>query len=178
MYNVTSMLQLSATLTNAAVLSLRTGSPVTQTTEPIINPTNLKIEGFYCPDPADRKRKLVLLHQDIREVIPRGFVINDADVLSDPTELIRLQEILSHSFTLLGKQVVTANGDKIGKVTDYSTETSSMFIQKLYVTQSIFKSMSSNSLGIDRTQIVEITDKRIVVHDLTQTVPARAGAAA
>lgn len=172
------MLQLSATFLNCPVLSLRTGSPVATTTKPIINPNNLKIEGFYCQDRMDRKKQLVLLYQDIRDVIPQGFVINDYDVLAEPEELVRLQDVLSLNFELLGKQVVTASGDKVGKVSDYSTEVTTMFVQKIYVSQSVFKNLMGGNLGIDRTQIVEITNKRIIVHDLTQSVPARANAVA
>jgi sporulation protein YlmC with PRC-barrel domain len=82
------------------------------------------------------------------------------------------------SFSLIGKPVVTAGGHKLGKVGDYSVNTDNMFVQKIYVNQSIFKSLNSSNLGIDRGQIVEITDKRIVVNDLTAKVPARAGALA
>lgn len=172
------MLQLSATLINCPVLSLRTGSPVATTTAPIINPNNLKIEGFYCQDDNNRKKEVVLLYQDIRDIIPQGFVINDYDVLVEPGELIRLQEVLQLRFDLLGKQVVTTGGDRLGKVSDYATETTTMFVQKIYVSQSIFKNFMGGNLGIDRTQIIEITSKRIVVHDLKQPVPAGARAVA
>jgi uncharacterized protein YrrD len=172
------MLQLSTTLINQPVLSLRTGSPVATTLKPIINPNNLKIEGFHCQDSNDRKKQVVLLYQDIRDIIPQGFVINDYDVLSDSNELVRLQEVLALDFELLGKQVVTVSGEKLGKVSDYATEVTTMFVQKVYVSQSVFKNLMGGNLGIDRTQIVEITNKRIVVHDLTQQVPVRANAVA
>jgi uncharacterized protein YrrD len=172
------MLQLSATLINQPVLSLRTGSPVATATMPIINPNNLKVEGFYCQDDTDHKKQIVLLYQDIRDIIPQGLVINDYDVLSEPHELVRLQEVLALNFDLLGKQVVTTSGDKLGKVTDYATEVTTMFVQKIYVSQSVFKNLLGGNLGIDRTQIVEITSKRIIVHDLAQQVPASANAVA
>jgi sporulation protein YlmC with PRC-barrel domain len=171
------MLQLSGSLINKPVLSLRTGTPVAMTLGPIINPNNLKIEGFYCEDTID-KRQLVLVHQDIRDVIPQGLVVNDHDVLTDPSELVRLKETINLNFELLGKQVVTSSGAKVGKVSDYAAETSSMFIQKLYVSQSVFKSFSGGNLGIDRTQIIEITNRKVVINDLHQRVPARAGAMA
>ena len=171
------MLQLSSMLINRPVLSLRTGTDVATALEPIINPGNLKIEGFYCQDSRSRQR-LILVSQDVREIMPRGIIINDHDQLVQPEELVRLRPVLSVAFSLLGKPVVTASGHKVGKVGDYSVDIDSMFIQKLYVTQSIFKSINGGSLGIDRTQIVEITDKKIVVNDLAQKVPARAGALA
>jgi sporulation protein YlmC with PRC-barrel domain len=171
------MLQLSSMLINRPVLSLRTGTQVATALEPIINPGNLKIEGFYCQDSRSRQQ-LILVSQDVRDIMPRGIVINDHDVLVLPQDLVRLSSVLNINFALVGKQVVTSGGHKLGKVGDYSVDTDSMFVQKIYVSQSIFKSFSGGNLGIDRSQIVEITDKKVVVSDLTLKVPARAGAIA
>ena len=60
------MLRLSESLVNRPVMSLRTGQQVVTAHEPIINPNNLKIEGFYCSD-CFSKEELVLLYQDIRD---------------------------------------------------------------------------------------------------------------
>lgn len=170
------MLQLSAALLNRPVMSLRTGTQVGTVQTPIINPNNLKIEGFYCQN--DDRKRLVLLEQDIRDVLPQGFVVNDADVLTDPKELVRLKDVMALHFDLLGKQVVTTSRKKIGKVTDYATEVESMFIKKLYVSKSFFKSLTNGNLGVDRTQIVEITRDRVVIQDLEGTEPIQAGAIA
>lgn len=170
------MLQLSGSLLNRPVLSLRTGGIVATTTGAIINPTNLKIEGFYCTDAFQRKKTLVLLYQDIRDVIVQGFVVNDHDVLAEPDELVRLKNIMNLHFEVLGKPVRTVSKEKVGKVVDYATETTTMFVQKIYVGQSLIKNFTGGSLGIDRTQIVEITDRKIVIQDLTQRVPAGAKA--
>lgn len=172
-YIIRLMLQLSADLLNKSVMSLRTGTPVATVTKPIFNPNNLKIEGFYCEDIFDKKQ-LILLYQDIREVMPQGYVINDHDVLAEEDELVRLKDILKLHFELVGKQVETIAKEKIGKVTDYAVETETMFVQKLYVSQSILKSLTGGSLSIDRTQINEITPRRIIINDLVDkaTVPA------
>jgi uncharacterized protein YrrD len=171
------MLQLSGSLLNRPILSLRTGSVVGNTSGAIINPNNLKIEGFYCQGNASSK-PLVLLYQDIRDVIPQGFVVNDDDVLVEPEELVRLKEIMEIHFELLGKHVQTTSHDKLGKVVDFAAETTTMYVQKVYVSQSIFKNLTGGNLGIDRNQIVEITNKQIIVQDLQQHVPAHAGAIA
>jgi uncharacterized protein YrrD len=172
------MLQLSNALIDRPIMSLRTGSEVATAIGPIVNPNNLKIEGFYCSDPTQRSQNLVLVAQDIRDIIPQGIVINDHDVLSDPADLVRLKPVMSLQFGLLGKRVETASGEKVGKIEDYAIDMDSMFIQKLYVSQSVFKSFSGGNLGIDRSQIVEITPKKVVVHDLLGKVPAGAKAIA
>ncbi len=157
-------------------MSLRTGVEVTTALAPIINPNNLKIEGFFCK--TGRRKQLILVTQDIRDILPQGIVVNDEDVLTDAEELVRLQEVIGINFELIGKQAETTSGKKLGKVSDYATETGSMFIKKLYVTQPIYKNFSGGNLGIDRTQIVEITDKKIVVNDLDAKMPATAHAVA
>jgi sporulation protein YlmC with PRC-barrel domain len=170
------MLQLSASLVPCPVLSLRAGGPIADTTGAIINPNNLKVEGFHCHT-TDRQ-DLVLLYQDIRDVIPQGMVVNDADVLAEPDELIRLRETLELNFELIGKPVFTPDGNKVGKVADFATEVTTMYVQKLYVTRSLLKSLASSNLGIDRTQIIEITPEKIIINDLHGTVPAQASAVA
>jgi sporulation protein YlmC with PRC-barrel domain len=172
------MLQLSGSLLNKSVMSLRTGTPIATVTGAIFNPNNLKVEGFYVEDSFDKKR-LVLLYQDIRETMPQGFVVNDHDVLAEPEELVRLKEVLELRFELLGKHVETLAKQKVGKVSDYAVETETMFVQKIYVSQSILKSLTGGSLSIDRTQINEITPRRIIINDLTNkaTVPAPAAVA-
>jgi len=158
-------------------MSLRTGQPVATAVEPIINPNNLKIEGFYCTDKFS-KDELVLLYQDIRDVIAQGFVVDDHAVLVEAHELVRLKDVMKLGFTLIGKPVVTVGKERVGKVNDYATEMETMYIQKLYVGQSVLKSFSGGSLGVDRTQINEITDKKIIINELLKGTPARAGAVA
>jgi len=172
------MLQLSSRLYNCPILSLRTGGVIATATEPIINPNNLKIEGFYCVDRFDKKISLVLLYQDIREVIPQGIVVNDHEVLAQQDDIIRLKDLINLHFTLLGKQVVTERKAKIGKVNDFAVELETMFVQKLYVTQALRKSLSTSALSVDRTQIIEITDRRIIINDLRQTSTVGATAVA
>ena len=169
------MLQLSKALINRPVLSLRTGTQVATTTLPLINPNNLKIEGIYCQDRFE-KQQLILLYQDVRDVLPQGIVVNDHDVLSDPAELVRLKDIIKLHFELIGKPVVTVSKEKVGKVTDYATEIETMYVQKIYVGQSLLKSFTGGSLSIDRTQIYEITTRRVVINDLLNASPASAPA--
>ncbi len=166
------MLQLSSMVLNRPILSLRIGRPVATTVAAIINPDNLKIEGFHCLT-TDRKQ-LILLSQDIRDLLPQGIIINDDEVLTERSELVRLEKLLKLNFDVLGKLIETTTKHKIGKVNDYATEAQTMYIQKLYVSQSILKSFSGGSLGIDRSQIVEITDNKIIINDLESKVPASA----
>jgi sporulation protein YlmC with PRC-barrel domain len=171
------MLQLINSLLNQPILSLRTGTTVATVTAPIINPDNLKIEGFYCQD-SKNKKQLILLYQDIRELLDRGFVVDDHDVLAEADELVRLKKVLRIDYQLIGKHVITTSKEKVGKVSDYAVEVNSMMIQKIYVAQSIMKSLTGGSLSIDRTQINEVTPKHVIINELTKKAPATAPATA
>lgn len=166
------MLQLSKVLLNRPVLSLRTGGVIATALGPIINPNNLKIEGFYCTDRFS-KDMLILLPQDIRDTLQQGLVVNDHDVLVPKDELIRLKDVIELGFELMDKPVVTVNKKRIGKINDYAADSSSLYIQKLYVGQSLLKSLSSGQLSVDRSQVVEITSRKIVIQDPLK--PTQAG---
>ncbi len=86
-----------------------------------------------------------------------GIIVDDHSSLSEPDELIRLKDILELEFELLGKPVVTASKTRLGKVNDFAADSSSLYIQKLYVGQSLIKSFSGGQLSIDRSSIIEIT---------------------
>ncbi|MEO7364623.1 MAG: hypothetical protein ABIV43_03940 [Candidatus Saccharimonadales bacterium] len=169
------MLQLSASLLGKSVLSLRTGTPIATVTAAIFNPNNLKIEGFYCIDSID-KSELILLCQDIRDILKQGYVVNDHEVLVEPDELVRLQDVIALNYELIGKHIETISKQKVGKVSDYAVETETMFVQKIYASQSLLRSFTGGTLSIDRTQINEITPKRIIINELAK--PARVTAPA
>ncbi len=158
-------------------MSLRTSNRISETVQAIINPNNLKIEGFYCSGP-NKKQHLVLLSQDIRDILPQGIVVNDQDVLSPPEELVRLKNVIGLSFSLIGKPVFSTSKKRLGKVSDYAVEIETMFIQKIYVAQPVIKSFSGGGLSVDRGQIVEITNKKIVVQDPLQGTRATSVATA
>ena len=172
------MLQLSQTLVNRPIMSLRTGGQIATAVRPIINPNNLKIEGFYCEDRFHKGTYLVLLTQDFRDSLPQGFVVNDHEVLCDTEDLVRLKEVLEIDFQILGKQVVTAKKQRVGKVTDYAYEDATFYIQKIYASQPILKSLGSGQLSVDRNQIVEITNRKIVIQELLKSTKQRAPATA
>lgn len=174
-----SMLLLSAKLHDQSVLSLRTGGKVAVANRPIFNPNNLQVVGFYCTDHFSGN-ELILLAQDIREHIRQGYVVNDHEVLASPDDLVRLKTILLLEFELMGKSVISNHKRHLGKVSDYAVDSESLYVQKLYVSPRLLKSLTGSPLSIDRSQVIEISDKQIIVQEATKTVneamPAQATA--
>ena len=105
-----------------------------------------------------------------------GYIVNDHDVLTEIEDLVRLQDIIKLAFEPINKPVETVSGQKIGKVNDYAVDLKSMYIQKLYVTQPIYKNFNGGNIVVDRNQVNEITPKRIIINDLLGTVPVQARA--
>ena len=161
------MLRLSTTYINRSILSLRTGGQIGVAREPVINPNNLKIEGWYSEN-AFEKGEYILPVQEIRDLIAKGLVVNDHDALTHPDDLVRLQNVIEVKFELIGKNVVTENNKKLGKIIDYAVNDENYYIQKLYVNPSLLRGLTQEQLLIDRSQIVEITDKKIIVSDPTE----------
>ncbi len=162
------MLTLGQSLIGKSVLSLRGGSPIGQVNSVLIDPNNLKIEGWFATDRLSKQTGIIIA-QDIRDLIPQGMVVNDHDAITPPSDLVRLEPVINLHFTLVDKHVITEGGSRLGKVSDFAFDKDSMFIQKLYVSQSVIKSFSGGTLMIDRTQIIEVTERKIVVNDATVT---------
>lgn len=153
---------LSKSLLNRPVISLRSGSQAAVAVKPVINPHNLKILGWWCKLPGGQTR--VLLAEDVRELVPDGLAINDEDDLCAPEDLVRHREILDIGFYLIDKPVRTKR-QKLGKVSDFSYN-DGMFVQKLYVARPLRKVFTTeDTLLIDRSQILEVTDHYILVRD-------------
>lgn len=177
-YTKTVMLMMSKGLFGQPILSLHTEGQIGVAQEPIINPHNLKIIGWWCKSPSSPKQ-LVLLADNVREMMPKGLAVDNDSALSAPEDLVRHREILDIHFVLLDKLVRTKR-HKLGKVSDFTYD-ESMFVQKLYVARSLVKIFSpEDTLIIDRSQIQEVTDNYILVDDneAKETQDEMAGATA
>ena len=171
------MLKLYEKFDGTLIQSIRVGGPVATVLSPIINPNNLFIEGWHVEDSRSGD-KLILLSKDVRDIISRGIAIDDHEVLAHKEDLVRLKDVLELDFKLSGLKVESERGQKYGKVSDFAFETTNFFIQKIYVAQPVYKSITGGSLSIDRSQIVEITNRRIIIEDPTEKEKSLAAAPA
>ena len=157
------MLQLSKTYTDRDILSLQTGSQIGKTTKIIMNPNNLQIEGWLASNYLQRGT-FVLPTIEIREFIPKGVVVNDHHALTPTDDLVRMQESIKIGFELFGKPVITERKHRLGKIHDFAVD-EDFYVQKLYVSPSLLRTLSTEQKLIDRSDIVEITDKYIIVKE-------------
>jgi sporulation protein YlmC with PRC-barrel domain len=170
------MLRLSNALYGIPIISIRVGAVIGTTIEPIIDPNDLKIIGWYC-ELLNRRQTMILQVSDVREIIPEGVVVDDDHALSNPEDLVRLEKLLKINYQLIEKVVMTDRKRRIGKVNDYTIDTGSFYITKLYVARSLLKSFNDGQVIIDRTQIIKLTDRRVIVKDTEQRAGIRSALA-
>lgn len=163
------MYVLANQLQNLPIISLQTGSTVAMTSRPIINPDKLEFVAFYCYNNRSHVKATILLIKDIRQITKDGIAIDSVDEIEEPGEIIRLSNLLKNPFNLIGISVVNESGVKLGRVEEYTVNLETFQIQKIYLKQSILKNLMLNSVVIDRSQIIEVNHKQILVRDATVT---------
>ncbi len=160
------MLIYGSRLIGYPVLSLHTGTPIGWIDGIVIDPNDLKIIAFRLRDiQADEEVGEYLEVRDIREFSKIGIIIDSADVLADPEDVIKLDEILKLNFMLLDLKVVTKKKAKLGRVIDYTADTDGWMIQQIAVKRPLLKSFGDSELLISRKRIDEVTDYKIIVKD-------------
>lgn len=164
-YNET-MLFVKERLENVPIMSLQTGAQIAQTGEFVLDPRQLKVVAFYCEGPRLDVNPAILNVTDIREIGNLGVIVDSADVLMSPEDLVRLKEVLDYHFKLDGKQVVTESGKKLGSVATFTLDSTTLYVVKLHVRPSIWQSLTTAEFIIDRQQIVQVTDNEVTVKDL------------
>lgn len=163
---------LGSNLTGIPILSLQTGQTHGKTLEPIIEPGNLELLAFFVH--TGTKQPSVVLLRDVRRVTGQAVVIDSEEDISDPADIVRLQETIGRKFKLLGVKVVSESGQKLGTVEDFTVGLTTYKVQKIYVKPPLFKQLLSSKLIIDRGQIVDVTNDKITVRDATVTRPVMA----
>lgn len=145
------------------VASIQSGHRVAVVRGLILDPRNMKVFALTVDSP-NLGSNLVVHTEDIRNIDHQGIIIDNNDqLMSADDDLVRLKEVTEIDFKLLGKSVYTEKGKKLGKVADFVVDTDTFMIMKIHVERSLVKSFSTSQLIIDRSQIVKVTDQRIIV---------------
>jgi sporulation protein YlmC with PRC-barrel domain len=153
------------------IISLQTGEVVAITRSPVIDIGTLKIQAYRC-EGIRTKQPLILMSNDVRQLATDCLIVDNEEELMEPTDIVRLQTMLTANYDPINKTVISDTGRKLGHVEDYSIDLESNRIQKLHIRQSILRSwLGTTSLVIDRSQIIDITPKLITIRDSTLKVP-------
>ncbi|MCL2444869.1 PRC-barrel domain-containing protein [Candidatus Saccharibacteria bacterium] len=165
------MLLLGSKLLNYPVLSLQIGGELGITATPIIDPVKLKIIAYQLSGPlVDREPANTLMTDDVRELSPMGLIIDSVDDLVDPNDVIRVKQIIDYDFHLINHKVITKKKQNIGRVADYTIDSATFSIYQLVVKRPFLSSLNDPELTINRSQIIEIDDDKVIIKNDTQTV--------
>ncbi len=170
------MLMVGSNLTNFPVLSLHVGGEIARTKKAIIDPEDLRIiaytlEGAIIQNDPDVGNILDLA--DVREMSEKGFIVDSADVFTTRDDVIKLDEIMSLDFDLVGLKVVDQRGKKLGKIIDYTIDSGSFMVYQLIVQRPVMASFIDPQLTINRSQIVEIDDFKVTIKHSTSKVKVK-----
>jgi len=158
------MMLLGSTLTKAPVMGLQTGGEIAQTKSAIIDPGTLTIVAYVVEGPLLGDGTWLLRIADVRELSDLGFIVDSTDEFIHPEDVLKIDEIYELNFPLLDMPVIDEKRSKLGKVIDFTLETSTFTVQQITVRRPFLKSFNDTELLIHRSQIIEINDDAIVVH--------------
>jgi sporulation protein YlmC with PRC-barrel domain len=157
------VLILSNTINGKRVMSIHHGGAIAKIQSALIDPSKLKIEAFEVIGPGIRF--FSILHStDIREWGHLGAIINSEDDIMEVDESIpKILALTKDGFNLIGIQVRTEQGKRLGKVSDFVFESEGFNIVKLYVEKSVGFGIFKDPIILERSCIVNVTKKFIVV---------------
>lgn len=127
--------------------------------EIIVSPENGKVEAFLSK--AMFKKPHVVSEQDVLDVGKNGVIINDAQALILPSEIIKVNEIIKKKIKILNAKAVTKSKKKLGVVEDFVIETDTAQVVKFYIKGGLF--LPARILSSDN--VIKIEKNRIIFQD-------------
>ena len=168
------MLVYNSRLIGTTVLSVQAGGPIGRISSPIIDPDNLQIIAFILEGSLIDRRQNILDIRSIREYSNYGIVIDDADELVTPSDVVKIEQVINLNFNLLNLKVETKKGSKLGQITDFTANSDNFLVQQIVVKRPIMKRLMDPELLISRKEIIEVTDYKIIVKDEEKVLKSRA----
>lgn len=150
-------------LIGTPIMSLQTGAQLAETSNALIDPSNLKIIAYQVEGPLLSEHPCFIRIADVRELSDIGMIVDSSDEFIGVSDVISIEKLYKLNFNLIGLNVIDETKRKLGKVTEYNLNASTFFIEQLSVNRGIIKSLSEPELLIHRSQILEINDSAIIV---------------
>lgn len=132
--------------------------PLTTVKDVIVDPESGKILAFL----VNISRNLVIMPLDI---VSFGDVIriHSHDCIIEASEVLRVEQVQKKDTHIFNNRVETEDGEYLGKAIDFSVETGSYALAKIYVGKVILGMFRYGTRVFTARNIVEILPKKIVV---------------
>lgn len=168
------MLIYSSRLIGTPILSMQSSGPIGAIANPIVDPDSLKIIAFFIAGPLIRGDENILDAKSIREYSNYGCVVDSIDELVNKDDVVKIGKIIDLNFSLTDLKVETKKGTKLGKVSDFTVTDDNFTVKQLIVKRPLVKSLIDPELTIPRSEIIEITDYKVIVKDEEKTIQKKA----
>lgn len=141
------------------VMELRDQSYLGRVADVVLTKSNFKIASLIVKEVFFWPARKAVVESDISEITLEAVIINKEDDLSLIKELPRVKESLENGFSGIGHRVYNKSKKFVGRIYDYTFDSESRFLFKLYV-----KSVISERI-IARTAIVEVKHNKVIIED-------------
>jgi len=168
------LLVASSKLIGMAVLSVQDSRRIATISSVIIDPDSLKIIAFRVYGATNAEGGNILDARSIREYSHIGVVIDSADEFVSDGDVVKIKKVLELNFNLIGLKVETKKHSKLGKISDFTVTVDNFSVQQIIVKRPSIKSFLDPELTIPRSEIVEVTDYKVIVRDEEKVIKERA----
>lgn len=158
------MLIQANTIIGMPVLSLHTAEVIAEVSGILIDPGKLEVAAFWVDD-GESEEDLLLLPQDIRDAHGHRIFVDSHDVFAEPGDLLRLKPLLEKPFEIVDLPVITTMGRKMGKVESFAIHIPGLRVRKLYINPTLMQRILRDHYIVDRKQVVDVKEDRLVVED-------------
>lgn len=145
------------------VMSLQTGVELAHVKDILLDPRNLKVVAFELEGKLLDSHPSFLRIEDIRELGSIGIIVDSNEEFVGVDDVIKIKQVHEFDFHLLNLDVYEQKGTKLGKVHEYTLDGSAFAVQQITVKRPLIKSFTENELIIHRSQIVEVSNEKVVV---------------
>ncbi len=151
-------------IVGSPVMLFDEGNMVAIVKDVIINPNNGKLEALWVKALTDEViGDGILRTQDIVEW-KNNLYIKDAHVISEPGDVLAIDEILDQNILFIGNNVQNEIGESLGSVYGAEFDTKSLYLKAIYTAQAIlFFKFNKRIFSYD--SIINVTEDLIVVKD-------------
>lgn len=160
------MIREAKSLVGAKVLEFDSGDLLALLDLPIVNPDTGVLEAFWVRPMNLPVSHAVVQVADILE-FKKNIYIRSENVMADPADVIRLNEILSEGRDFLNARVMNESGKYYGKLVDLSFDTETYMLKQIDVRKTfLFFAYDRRIFAWGR--ILRVLPEKIIIDDRTE----------
>lgn len=130
----------------------------------IIHPDTGKIEAFWVKSVSTESKYAILQSQDILRWT-NAVYIEDASVIAEPDEIIRITEILNKKSPIVGNRVENKDGQYYGRVISLCFNTETFYLTQIDVRKQFMGILTWSRRLFPFSRIIKVLPSSIVIDD-------------